>query len=111
MAESFREDEKRGARWLLASYDKEIAGVTGIIPDYYGKGSAWFRGAMVLPEYRGKGIGSVLMSRISQLGKKLGQKEMTVYTFSYLDSLAPGALLYLRSGGKIEAEYLQLSRA
>jgi hypothetical protein len=27
-----------------------------------------------------------------------------------LDSLAPGALLYLKSGGKIQAEYLQLAR-
>jgi hypothetical protein len=33
-----------------------------------------------------------------------------VYTFSYLDSLAPGALLYLKTGGKVEAEYLQLAR-
>jgi len=36
---------------------------------------------------------------------------MTVYTFSYLDSLAPGALLYLKSGGRIESEYLQMQRA
>src|SRR6266568_4171029 len=43
-------------------------------------------------------------------GFLLGQREMIVHTFSYLESLAPGALLYLKSGGKIEAEYLQLSR-
>ncbi len=48
------------------------------------------------------------MSKAINFAKKLGQRRMTVYTFSYLDCLAPGALLYLRSGGKIEAEHLQL---
>ena len=42
---------------------------------------------------------------------KLGQRNMSVYTFSYLDSLAPGALLYLKSGGKIDSEYLQLQKS
>jgi GNAT superfamily N-acetyltransferase len=110
VAESFKEDRSRGARWLLASLDEEAVGVVGIIPDYYEPGVAWFRGAFVLPEHRGKRIGSALMSVISKFAKNLGQRKMIVYTFSYLDSLAPGALLYLRSGGKIEAEYLQLSR-
>jgi hypothetical protein len=35
---------------------------------------------------------------------------MKVYTLAYLDSLAPGAILYLKSNGKIEAEYLQLQK-
>jgi len=51
------------------------------------------------------------MSTISELARALGQKRMVVYTFSNLDSLAPGALLYLKTGGKIGAEYLQLARA
>ena len=111
VAKSFQEDGARGARWLLAKRNQDVAGLTGIIPDYYGEGVAWFRGAMVLPEHRGKGVGSVLMSRIAEFAKRLRQREMVVYTFSYLDSLAPGALLYLRSGGNIEAEYLMLIRA
>ncbi len=74
------------------------------------RGVAWFRGAFVLPEHREKRIGSALMSEISRFAKTLGQTKMVVYTFSYLDSLAPGALLYLKTGGKIEAEYLQLAR-
>jgi GNAT superfamily N-acetyltransferase len=109
VAESFKA-ETRGARWILANLDKGPVGLVGIIPDYYGTGVGWFRGAYVAPEYRGRGIGSTLMSEIARLAKKLGQRKMIVYTFSYLDSLAPGALLYLKSGGKIEAEYLQLSR-
>jgi hypothetical protein len=31
-------------------------------------------------------------------------------TLAFIDHLAPGAILYLRSGGRIEAEYLQLER-
>jgi GNAT superfamily N-acetyltransferase len=110
VAESFKEDRSRGARWILAQSNKEHVGLVGIIPDYYQPGVAWFRGAFVLPEHRGKGIGSALMSEISKFAKTLGQRKMVVYTFSYLDSLAPGALLYLKSRGKIEAEYLQLAR-
>jgi len=43
-------------------------------------------------------------------GHRLNQKKMKVYTLAFLDYLAPGSLLYLKSGGKIEAEYLQLQR-
>jgi len=110
VARTFKDDKTRGARWIIATKDGEPVGVTGIIPDYYGTSRAWFRGAFVLPEYRGGGIGSALMAIISKFAKSLGQRQMTVYTFSYLDSLAPGALLYLKTGGKIEAEYLQLSK-
>jgi GNAT superfamily N-acetyltransferase len=110
VAGSFKEDRSRGARWIIARSDKEPVGLVGIIPDYYEQGVAWFRGAFVLPEHRGKGIGSALMSEISKFAKSTGQRKMIVYTFSYLDSLAPGAVLYLKSGGKIEAEYLQLAR-
>jgi hypothetical protein len=51
------------------------------------------------------------MNEVSGWAKRQGQHKMTVYTFSYLDSLAPGALLYLKSGGRIESEYLQMQRA
>jgi GNAT superfamily N-acetyltransferase len=110
VAESFKEDKSRGARWILARSNKEPVGLVGIIPDYYEPGVAWFRGAFVHPDHRGKGIGSALMSEIASFAKTLGQRKMVVYTFSYLDSLAPGALLYLKTSGKIEAEYLQLAR-
>ena len=110
VAESFKEDRSRGARWILARSNKEHVGLVGLIPDYYEPGVAWFRGAFVLPEHRGKKVGSGLMSEIARFAKHLSQRKMIVYTFSYLDSLAPGALLYLKSGGKIEAEYLQLAR-
>jgi len=103
--------QRRGERWLSGHVGKELVGFTGLIPDYYKVGDARFRGAFVLPEYRGKGFGRILMSEVSSWAKRQGQHKMTVYTFSYLDSLAPGGLLYLKSGGKIESEYLQMQRA
>jgi len=111
VAHNFRDGLKRGERWLSGHVGEELVGFTGLIPDYYKTGDARFRGTYVLPEYRGKGYGRILMNEVSNWAKTLGQQKMTVYTFSYLDSLAPGALLYIKSGGMIDSEYLQMQRA
>lgn len=111
VAHNFRDGLKRGERWLSGHVGEELVGFTGIIPDYYRAGGARFRGAYVLPEYRGNGYGRILMNGISSWAKRQGQSKMTVHTFSYMDSLAPGALLYIKTGGRIESEYLQLQRA
>jgi GNAT superfamily N-acetyltransferase len=111
VAHNFKDGLKRGERWLSGHVGKELVGFTGLIPDYYNAGYARFRGAYVLPEFRGKGFGRIMMNEVSSWAKRHGQRKMTVYTFSYLDSLAPGALLYIKSGGKIESEYLQMQRA
>ena len=108
VARSFKEGTKHGERWLLCRVNGAIVGLAGLVPDYYGTGKTRSRGASVLPEHRRKGIGSALMHEILNFAKRLRQNKMTVYTFSYLDRLAPGASLYLRSGGRIEAEYLEL---
>ena len=111
VAHTFRDGLKRGERWLSGHVGEELIGFTGLIPDYYRAGDARFRGAYVLPEYRGKGYGRILMNEISNWAKGQGQNKMTVYTFSYMDSLAPGALLYIKTGGRIESEFLQMQRA
>lgn len=111
VAHNFRDGLRRGERWLSGHVGDELVGFTGLIPDYYRAGDARFRGAYVLPEYRGKGYGRLLMDEVSNWAKRQGQNKMTVYTFSYLDSLAPGALLYIKTGGRIESEYLQMQRA
>ncbi len=111
VAQKFKEGLKKGERWLSGSVGKSVVGLTGLIPDYYRTGEARFRGTFVVPEYRGRGYGRNMMSQALSWAKKLGQHKMTVYTFSYLECLAPGALLYMGSGGKIESEYLQLQRA
>ena len=109
VANSFGEGLKHGERWFLCLENGEVVGLTGLIPDFYKPGEARFRGAYVAPEHRGRGTGLAVMKEASGLARKLDQNRMVVYTFSDLDCLAPGALLYLRSGGRIETEYTQLA--
>ena len=107
---------KRAAEWmreyvyLAARADGKIAGVVGVFPRP-GSDEAAFSGVVVLPEFRRKGIGSVLMNAALDKARQLGCKRLYVHTVAYLDSLAPGAVLYLKSGGRNEAEYLQLVHA
>jgi GNAT superfamily N-acetyltransferase len=96
--------------WIGAFLDEKLVGLATLRPDFYGRGQARFNGAYALPRFRGQGIGSALMNATIREAQQLHQKEMKVYTLAFLDHLAPGAILYLRSGGRIEAEYLQLER-
>ncbi|MEM2941091.1 MAG: GNAT family N-acetyltransferase [Thermoproteota archaeon] len=88
---------------LAAQVDGKIVGVTGMVPGHE-KGEAAFLGVLVLPQYRMRGIGGTLMKAVLNKAKQLGYERLVVHTMAYLDSLAPGATLYLKSGGKIEAE-------
>lgn len=108
--ESFLKSFMRHERWKIALRDANPVGLAGQIPDYYKPGEARFRGAYVLPEHRGKGTGSAIMQQALNWARDLGQKKMMIFTFSYLDSLAPGAVLYLKSGGRIDSEYIQLQK-
>ena len=108
--EAFLKSFMRLERWKIAFRKGNAVGLVGLIPDYYKSGEARFRGAFVLPEHRGKRIGSMIMQQALNWSYDLGQRKMVIYTFSYLDSLAPGAVLYLKSGGKIDSEYVQLKR-
>jgi len=95
---------------LAAKVDGRISGVVGVFPRP-GSDDAAFSGVIVLPEFRQKGIGSVLMNAALDRARQLGCRRLHVHTLAYLDSLAPGAVLYLKSGGRIEAEYLQLVKS
>jgi N-acetylglutamate synthase-like GNAT family acetyltransferase len=107
--------KKRVAEWmrqfphLAAKAGERIVGVVGVFPRLGGDEAA-FSGVIVLPEFRRKGIGSVLMDAALDKARQLGCQRLYVHTMAYLDSLAPGAVLYLKSGGRIEAEYLHLVR-
>ncbi len=92
-------------RWLVAELDKEPVGLTGYTSR---NGNGRFFGVHVLPRYRMKQIGSTLMNNVLDKVKRSGLKSLRVYTVAFLDHLAPGAILYLKSGGRISAEYLQL---
>lgn len=105
-----KESVGKRENWIGAFAAEKLVGTTLIWRDFYGPGEARFNGVYVLPEFRVKGFGSALMNAAIRKGKQLGQRRMNVYTVAYLDHLAPGAVLYLKSGGRIEAEYLQLER-
>lgn len=98
----------RQQKWFVAELGKEVVGLAGFTvgEDNVGR----FIGAMVLPEHRMGRIGSTLMQVILKEAKKAGLKSLRVYTLAFLDRLAPGAVLYLKSGGRITAEYLQLEK-
>lgn len=109
--QSFKDGFKDGEKWMLAFDKDKVVGLTGLIPDYYATGKARFRGAYVLPEKRGLGIGRNIMEEAFGWARNLKQEEMLIYTFSYLDRLAPGAALYVKTGGKIDCEYLQFQKS
>jgi GNAT superfamily N-acetyltransferase len=65
---------------------------------------------MVHPKYRMRGVGSTLMDFVLKRAKEEGLKKLRVYTMAFLNRLAPGAILYLKSGGKVSVEYIHLEK-
>lgn len=113
--ENVRHNFKEGLKgstqkWKLVFDKDDVIGLTGLMPNDGGIGNARFRGAYVLPEHRGSGYGMAIMEAVFDWAWKLAQDEMVIYTFSPLNQLAPGASLYLKSGGKVDSEYLQLEK-
>jgi len=96
--------------YLAAKINNRIVGVAGIALRPKSKEAA-FSGVIVLPEFRVSGIGSALMNAALRKAKELGCRRLVVHTLAYLDALAPGAVLYLKSGARVEAEYLHLVKS
>ena len=104
----YLKDRMEEKRWICAIVDGKMVGLMRVSPDNYAPQEAGFWGVYVLPEFRERGIGSALMSDALTRARQLGQRKLVVFTVAALDSLLPGVLLYLKNGGKIEAEYLHL---
>ena len=96
--------------WIGAFIDKKLVGLSILRCDSYGSGEARFNGAYAIPEFRKQGVGSALMNATIREARDRNQHTMRVYTLAYLDHLAPGAVLYLKTRGMIEGEYLQLQK-
>jgi len=98
------------AIWLVAEPETNPVGLSGV--SLTDADEVVLEGVYVVPEFRRRGIGSALMTATLAELKKFGRKRLVVYdTFSFLDSYAPAVDLYLKSGGRIEAEYLHLEKA
>jgi len=96
-----------GSDWFIAEVGGEPVGLTGFRS---GGPVGQLLGVVVLPECRTQGIGSTLLHEALERARRAGLKSLRVFTVAFLDRLAPGAALYLKSGGKIRAEYLQLEK-
>lgn len=105
---TYLKDRMGQKSWICAIVDGNIVGLMRVSPDNYAPQEAGFWGVYVLPEFRGRGIGSTLMSEALTRARQSGQRKVVVFTVAALDSLLPAVLLYLKNGGKIEAEYLHL---
>lgn len=105
-----KDSVKEGDPWIGVFEKDRMIGTTIVWPDNYGPGQGRFNGVFVLPEYRSNGLGSRLLHAVIAKAIEHGQESMRVYTMSYLDHLAPGAAMYLKNNGKIEAEYLRLEK-
>ena len=105
-----RESVAKRQGWIGAFIDDRLVGLSLLRCDSYGPGDARFNGVYAIPEYRKRGVGYALMNATIREAWKRNQTTMRVYTLGFLDHLAPGAVLYLKTGGRIEGEYLQLQK-
>lgn len=97
--------------WLGSIHGDRVTGLAGFLADAYGPGEARLECFCVLPEFRGKGIGSAVLLETLRRARRAGQRKLVIYTLGYLDHLPPGAVTYLKSGARVEGEYLQLQRS
>ncbi len=96
----------RRSRWFVALYKGKVVGAAGFTPHPDIEGVARFSGVAVRPAFRMKGIGRAIMGRILREARRAGFRRLVVYTVSPITGLAPGATLYLKTGGCVKAEYI-----
>lgn len=95
--------------WLVAEFERRPVGLAGA--SELGEDEIVLEGVYVLPESRGRGIGSTLMNALLAKLRQGAAKRLVVYdTFSFLDVYPPAVRLYLKSGARVEAEFLHLER-
>ncbi len=98
-------------RWHVAIQEGKPVGAAGYAPHpRRTREIAWLAGVAVTPSYRLKGIGRALLCRLLSSARDEGFKEAVVYTYSPLLGLAPGATLYVKSRGLIQAEYIHFEK-
>ncbi len=97
-----------GSRWFVALKGNEVVGATGY--RVWRGTRAWFAGVAVKPSHRLKGVGRLLLYTALRDAAEKGYSTLTVYTVASISSLAPGALLYLKAGGFIRAEYVHYEK-
>ncbi len=97
----------KGLFWLVAKVGGRPVGITGFRT--LGR-TANFFGAFTHPDHRFRGVGRALMAEVLRRLRELGVERLVVHTVASLEHLEPGAILYLKTGGRIEAEYIHLEK-
>ncbi len=110
LAEVVRWIRGNPSRWFAALAGGQVAGAAGYAPHPRRAETAWLASVAVRPEYRLRGVGRALLCAVLNAARCEGFTEAVVYTYSPMAGLAPGATLYLKSGGLIQAEYIHFER-
>jgi GNAT superfamily N-acetyltransferase len=93
-----------------------VGGITVRIDEAYNQARGIARGSLnpggvgVLPAYRRQGIGSRLVTDALLLLGERGMRQVSVWTFSYLESPAPAVVLYRRAGATVARRCLGWER-
>ena len=114
-----RLSEKESDRvYLVAVLEgRLVGGITARIDQEYNQAKGVALGSLnpggvgVLPAYRQRGIGSRLLAEALALLREHGLRQVTVWTFSYLESEAPAVALYRRAGATVACRKMGWERA
>ncbi|MDQ3937962.1 MAG: GNAT family N-acetyltransferase, partial [Chloroflexota bacterium] len=92
--------------WLVAELDGEPVGLAGA--SELDKDEAVLEGVYVLPEHRGRGIGSALMDATLAGISTRTRRLVVLETVAALVGDTPSVRMYRRSGARLRATYMHL---
>ncbi len=92
--------------WLVAEHDGEPVGLAGA--SQLDQDEAVLEGVYVLPEHRGRGIGSALMDATLARVSARTERLVVFETVTFLVGDTPSVRMYRRSGARLRAEYVHL---
>ena len=93
-------------RWLVAELDGEPVGLAGA--SELDQDEAVLEGVYVLPEHRGRGVGSALMEATLAGVRERTERLVVGEMVTFLEGDTPSVRLYRRSGARLRAEYMHL---
>ena len=92
--------------WLVAEHGGEPVGLAGA--SELDLDEAVLEGVYVLPEHRGRGIGSALLDATLAGVSERARRLVVAETVTALEGDTPSVRLYRRSGARLRAEYVHL---
>lgn len=106
VADHFASGPGNNELWLVAEHDGEPVGLAGA--SQLDADEAVLEGVYVLPEHRGRGIGSALMDATLARVSARTERLVVFETVTFLVGDTPSVRMYRRSGARLRAEYVHL---